>query len=79
MGVVGAALRLRALDRFNGGVDDALWNRLSVGVRAEVDGLIADGRPIQAIAVMREHGGPPPPELRDCVDLLELRAKTLRR
>ncbi|GKQ40283.1 hypothetical protein [Streptomyces sp. A012304] len=60
-------------------MDDALWSRLPVGTRAEVDGLIADGRHIQAIAVMREQAGLPRPELRDCVDLLELRARVLRR
>jgi hypothetical protein len=44
-----------------------------------LDGLIAGGRHIQAIAVMRERAGLPQPELRACVDLLELRAKCLRR
>jgi hypothetical protein len=59
-------------------VDNSLWSRLSVEARAELDGLIAGGRHIQAIAVMRERAGLPQPELRDCVDLLELRAKCLR-
>jgi hypothetical protein len=51
-------------------VDDTLWDRLSAEARAEVDGLIAAGRNIQAIMVIREGVGLPRPELRDCIDLL---------
>jgi hypothetical protein len=51
-------------------VDDTLWDRLSTEARAEVDGLIAAGRNIQAIMMIRERAGLPRPELRECVDLL---------
>ncbi|MEV6509700.1 hypothetical protein AB0M61_26725 [Streptomyces sp. NPDC051642] len=54
-------------------MDNMLWNRLSPEAQAEVDGLIAAGRNIQAIAVMRERLGLPRPELRDCIDLLAWR------
>jgi hypothetical protein len=54
-------------------VDDMVWNRLSAEARAEVDGLIAAGRSIQAIIVMRERVGLPHPDLRECVDLLAWR------
>ncbi|MCX4510545.1 hypothetical protein OHA27_09535 [Streptomyces sp. NBC_01619] len=77
--IEGAAMRLRLLGRFNVSVDDSLWSRLSVEARAEVDGLIADGRHVQAIAVMRERAGLPQSDLRECVDPLELRASSLRR
>lgn len=76
-GIGGAAMRLWLLGRFNASVDDSLWSRLSAEARAEVDALIADGRHIQAIALMRERGLPQP-DLRECVDLLELRASSLR-
>lgn len=59
-------------------MDDSLWNRLSAEARAEVDGLIADGRHVQAIVVIRERVGPPQPDLRACVDLLEYRAASVR-
>ncbi|MFJ8629326.1 hypothetical protein [Streptomyces sp. NPDC093568] len=59
-------------------MDESLWSRLSVEARAEVDGLITDGRNIQAIQMMRERAGLPRPELRACVDLLALRAEILR-
>ncbi|MFI6621306.1 hypothetical protein [Streptomyces sp. NPDC050528] len=51
-------------------MDDTLWDRLSTEARAEVNGLVAADRTIQAIVVIREHAGLPRPELRDCVDLL---------
>ncbi|WP_406125210.1 hypothetical protein [Streptomyces sp. NBC_00989] len=54
-------------------MDDTLWNRLPPKAQAEVDGLIAAGRNIQAIMVMRERTGLPRPELRDCIDLLAWR------
>ncbi|MGP4087844.1 hypothetical protein [Streptomyces sp. KR55] len=71
-------LGLRLLSRFNVGVDDSLWGRLSAEARAEVDGLIAAGRSVQAIAVMRECAGPPRPGLHECVDLLDQRFMALR-
>ncbi|MEW2570669.1 hypothetical protein [Streptomyces sp. NPDC047070] len=59
-------------------MNDALWDRLPMGDQLQVDELVADGRHIQAIALMRERAGLPRPDLRDCVDLLELRAQILR-
>jgi len=65
--------------RFNVGVDDSLWGRLSFEARAEVvDGLIAAGRNVQASAVMRERVGLPRPGLHECVDLLAQRFTVLR-
>ncbi|MDT0453750.1 hypothetical protein [Streptomyces hesseae] len=55
----------------------SLWDKLSDEARAEVDELINSGRTIQAIASMREHTGPPVPELRECVDLLADRQAVL--
>ncbi|WP_053125992.1 hypothetical protein [Streptomyces ambofaciens] len=65
-------------ERFNVKVNDALWERLPVEDRQQVDELVDAGRHIQAIALMRECTGLPRPDLRDCVDLLELRAQALR-
>ncbi|WP_157857863.1 hypothetical protein [Streptomyces durhamensis] len=59
-------------------MDESLWSRLVPDARAEVDGLIAAGRHIQAIATMLGLVGPPRPSLPACVDLLELRARVLR-
>lgn len=59
-------------------VDDTLWNRLSAEAQAEVDGLIAAGRSIQAIKTMRERTGLPQPELRECIDLLAWRHGALQ-
>lgn len=36
---------------FNAGTENALWDRLSVEVRSEVDSLVLAGRNVQAIAV----------------------------
>lgn len=57
---------------------NALWDRLSVEVQAEVDGLVSAGRHVQAIAVMRERVGLPTPGLHECVDLVDQRFKVLR-
>ncbi|MEV5528019.1 hypothetical protein [Streptomyces prunicolor] len=54
-------------------MDNMLWNRLSAEARAEVDGLIAAGRTIEAIVMMLERAGPPRPDIRECVDLLAWR------
>lgn len=67
-----------AAERFNVRMNSALWGRLSPGGQREVDELVAAGRHIQAIALMRERAGLPQPDLRDCVDLLEQRAQVLR-
>ncbi|RLU99187.1 hypothetical protein CTZ27_14600 [Streptomyces griseocarneus] len=58
-------------------MENLLWHRLTSAARAEVDTLIANGRTIQAIAVMRDHAEPPTPDLRECVDLLALRHEAL--
>lgn len=63
---------------FNAGMGNALWDRLSVGVQAEVDSLVSAGRNVQAIAVMRERAGLPTPGLHECVDLVDQRFKVLR-
>ncbi|WP_329405980.1 hypothetical protein OG802_00190 [Streptomyces sp. NBC_00704] len=60
------------------GVDDVLWNRLSAEERAEIDALVAAGRSVQAIVVMRECAALPQPDLRECVDLLAQRFTVLR-
>jgi hypothetical protein len=65
-------------ERFNVKVNDALWVRLPVENQRQVDELVVAGRHIQAIALMRECAGLPRPDLRDCVGLLELRARVLR-
>ncbi|MFF5257040.1 hypothetical protein ACFY4K_34105 [Streptomyces leeuwenhoekii] len=65
-------------ERFNVKVNNALWECLPVEDRRQVDELVVAGRHIQAIALMRERAGLPRPDLRDCVDLLELRAQVLR-
>lgn len=57
---------------------NALWDRLSVEVRAEVDSLVSAGRNVQAMAVMRECVGLPAPGLHECVDLVDQRFKVLR-
>jgi hypothetical protein len=59
-------------------MNDALWERLPIADRREIDELVAARRHIPAIALMRERAGPPRPELRDCVDLLEERARVVR-
>ncbi|MYS50948.1 hypothetical protein GTW46_12915 [Streptomyces sp. SID6013] len=64
-------------ERFNVQVSNPLWERLSAEDRRQVDELVAAGRSIQAIALMRERADLPRPDLRDCVDLLELRAQAL--
>ncbi|MFI6728448.1 hypothetical protein [Streptomyces atratus] len=63
---------------FNAGMGNALWDRLSVEVQAEVDSLVSAGRNVQAIAVMRERVGLPTPGLHECVDLVDQRFKVLR-
>ncbi|MGC5006694.1 hypothetical protein ACLQ2L_30395 [Streptomyces sp. DT203] len=57
---------------------NALWDRLSAEVQAEVDSLVSAGRNMQAIAVMRERVGLPTPGLHACVDLVDQRFKVLR-
>ncbi|MGW1106091.1 hypothetical protein [Streptomyces sp. NPDC002540] len=57
---------------------NALWDRLSVEVQAEVDSLVSAGRNVQAIAVMRERAGLPTPGLHACVDLVDQRFRLLR-
>ncbi|MFJ9590754.1 hypothetical protein [Streptomyces acidicola] len=57
---------------------DALWDRLSVEVQAEVDSLVSAGRNVQAIAVMRERAGLPTPGLDACVDLVDQRFRVVR-
>ncbi|MGW7042178.1 hypothetical protein ACWGDT_05570 [Streptomyces avermitilis] len=74
----GADMGLWLFGRFNVGVDNSLWSRLSAEARTEVDGLVAAGRNVQAIAVMRERAGQPRPGLRECVDLLDQRFTALR-
>ncbi|GAA2491174.1 hypothetical protein GCM10010276_33210 [Streptomyces longisporus] len=81
----GAALRDRkigdpvdAAELFNVRMNDALWDRLPSEDRREIDELVAARRHIKAIALMRERVGLPRPDLRDCVDLLEERARVLR-
>ncbi|MGC9539728.1 hypothetical protein [Streptomyces sp. UG1] len=74
----GSGRGLRLFGRFNVGVEDLLWSRLSTEARAEVDGLIAAGRSVQAIAVMRECAGLPRPGLHECVDLLAQRFAVMR-
>ncbi|MFJ8743252.1 hypothetical protein ACIRL2_28210 [Embleya sp. NPDC127516] len=56
---------------------NALWNRLSRDVQTEVDRLIASGRRIQAVMLMRESAGSPTPGLHACVDLLQWRFEKL--
>lgn len=63
---------------FNAGMRNALWDRLSVEVQAEVDTLVSAGRNVQAIAVMREGVGLPTPGLYECVDLVDQRFKVLQ-
>jgi hypothetical protein len=63
---------------FNAGMGNALWDRLSVEVQAEVDGLVSAGRSVQAVAVMRERAGLPAPGLHECVDLVDQRFRVLR-
>lgn len=63
---------------FNAGMENALWGRLSVEMRREVDSLVSAGRNVQAIALMRERAGPPTPHLHDCVDVVGQRFKVLR-
>lgn len=63
---------------FHAGMEDALWDRLSVEVRAMVDSLVSAGRNVHALAVMHEHAGPPTPSLHECVDLLDQRFTVLR-
>lgn len=60
------------------GMNEGLWSRVSAETRTEVDGLVAAGRTVQAIVVMRQRTGVPRPELRDCVDLLAQRLTALR-
>lgn len=63
----------------NGGMDDALWSRLSDAARAEVDRLISLNRNVQAVALMREDAGPPTPGIHTCVELLVRRSAELGR
>ncbi|MFE2285526.1 hypothetical protein ACFXDJ_15300 [Streptomyces sp. NPDC059443] len=58
-------------------MDDALWSRLSPEVRAELDELIASGRTVQAVRVMRGHIGPTRLALWDCIEALQERADVL--
>ncbi|MFE7560149.1 hypothetical protein [Kitasatospora sp. NPDC057500] len=60
-------------------VEYLLWERIPAEGRAEVDRLITAGRNIPAIQAMRQHAGAPTPELRDCIDLLNLRFLALGR
>lgn len=62
---------------FNAGMENALWDRLSVEVHA-LDSLVSAGRNVHALAVMREHAGLPTPSLHECVDLLDQRFTVLR-
>ncbi|MFF4102692.1 hypothetical protein [Streptomyces sp. NPDC001903] len=59
-------------------MENALWDRLSVDVRVEVDRLIAAERNVQAIVLMRERAELPRPGLRECVDVLNQRLTVLR-
>ncbi|MGW0672778.1 hypothetical protein [Streptomyces sp. NPDC002746] len=59
-------------------MEKALWDRLPVETRREVDRLISAGRNVQAIALMREHAGPPTPHLHECVDVVNQRFSVLR-
>ncbi|MGW8776499.1 hypothetical protein ACWGNM_00280 [Streptomyces sp. NPDC055796] len=59
-------------------MENALWDRLSVDVRVEVDRLIAAERDVQAIVLMRERAELPRPGLRGCVDVLNQRLTVLR-
>ncbi|MFD0167057.1 hypothetical protein ACFVJH_23350 [Streptomyces decoyicus] len=59
-------------------MENALWDRLSAEVHAEVDSLVSAGRNVHAIAVMREHAGLPTPGLHECVDLVDQRFRVLR-
>ncbi|MFD8636807.1 hypothetical protein [Streptomyces sp. NPDC059533] len=59
-------------------MENALWDRLSVDARVEVDRLIGAERNVQAIALMRERAELPRPGLRECVDVLNQRFTVLR-
>ncbi|WP_437025611.1 hypothetical protein [Streptomyces sp. enrichment culture] len=59
-------------------MEDALWDRLSIEARSEVDSLVSAGRNVQAIAVMRDRVGLPMPSLHECVDLVAQRFSRLR-
>ncbi|MFD9424476.1 MULTISPECIES: hypothetical protein [unclassified Streptomyces] len=59
-------------------MENALWDRLSVEVRREVDGLVSAGWNVQAIALMREHAALPTPHLHACVDVVDQRFSVLR-
>ncbi len=63
---------------FNAGMENALWDRLPVEVRSEVDGLVSAGRNVQAVAVIRDRVGLPVPSLHECVDLVDQRFSALR-
>lgn len=63
---------------FNERMESALWGRLPVEARSEVDSLVSAGRTVQAIAVMRDRVGPPRPSLHECVDLVSWRLSALR-
>lgn len=60
------------------GVNDSVWGRLSAEDRREVDRLVAGGRNVRAIAVMRERARAPKPGILECVDLLDQRFTALR-
>lgn len=55
-----------------------LWAALPGGLQAEVDQLIRDGRPIQAIAEVRNRANSTPkPGLKQAKQLIELRERAL--
>ncbi|WP_066954259.1 hypothetical protein [Streptomyces lushanensis] len=59
-------------------MENALWDRLSVEVRREVDRLVSAGRNVHAMALIREHAGLPTPHLHDCLDVVDQRFNVLR-
>ncbi|MGC4997146.1 MULTISPECIES: hypothetical protein [unclassified Streptomyces] len=54
-------------------MNDFLWERLSVEGQREVDRLMAAGRNVQAIMVIREYADGPKPEIPECMDFLAWR------
>ncbi|MFJ2753671.1 hypothetical protein [Streptomyces sp. NPDC087297] len=58
-------------------MDDVLWNGLLPEARAELDELVACGRYVRAIAVMRERSGLPQLALWDCAEVLQERADVM--
>ncbi|MEU8762699.1 hypothetical protein [Streptomyces sp. NPDC048659] len=71
-------VRLRSAAGFNAVMENALWDRLSVEVRVEVDRRVAAERNVEAIALMCERAELPRPGLHECVGVLDQRFTVIR-